>query len=549
MNFFRRIIVVIPFFLWLTTLVAQVPGEATMLAEHEKRGYDAQRVRQEFLARGFDETSFQSKDPAVLSQLKDAAKEIVNVLEEEKKASSYRKESSNSSTTVNDNKKNLSEQSNPALKIGGESQDQMLKPNEADKKKTLSIYGQQIFQDKTLDLFRSVADAKPSEYYILGAGDQVTISIWGPTQENFTLEIQKEGYIQPTGLKRFYLAGMSLAAAKDLMFTGLKSKYYFAKENFELTVTAARTVNVNIVGEVFQNGTYNLSAVNTAFNALVAAGGPTEIGSVRKIQLLRAGKKPLVLDVYRFLQNPLMGYDFQLQENDYIHVPVAEKIISVKGAVNRPFQYELLAGEHLIELLGFAGGLTSGARKRNIRIRRMEGDTTRIIDIDYTQLEKGGKNYILVHGDVIEIDEIDDLVKNRVNVSGGVIMPGVYALTPGMRVSDVVAKAELQVEAITEFAYLFRKGSVNAQIKDYIQINLKQALKLPGSEWDLELRSGDSLAVYVRDQFTDASVIRIEGAVRNPGQFKYSPSLSLKDVILLAGGAKREAALDRMGSQ
>lgn len=216
----------------------------------------------------------------------------------------------------------------------------------------------------------------------------MAISVWGPTQENFSLEIQKDGYIQPTGLPRYYLAGLTVEAAEQLMSSRLRNYYYFQKENFQLTVTTARTLNVNIVGEVFNNGTFNVSAINTAFNALIAAGGPNDLGSVRKIQLLRAGKKPLVLDVYQYLQNPVVSQDFYLAENDYINVPVADKLVTINGAVNRPFRYELIGNEQLVELIRFAGGLKALALKGNIQVKRVENDTIRIIDVNYAELEK-----------------------------------------------------------------------------------------------------------------------------------------------------------------
>ncbi len=554
MNACRLPIILLLWIAFAPSVTAQQVNETTILSELEKRGYDPNRVKQELLIRGFDESAFTSADPVVIGNLKKAASDIVKVLDEEKKASAQEvkdsdniispKETGNmtpgkgaatgfqDAVSQSEKKENTNSQ-NKQERTGAEQQEVL-------------TYGQHIFRDKSLVLFRTSADAKAARNYVLGQGDKVSISIWGPTQENFTLEIQKDGYIQPTGLKRFYLAGLTVDQAKELMYAGLRGKYFFEKENFDVSIATARTVNVNIVGEVVQNGTYNISAVNTAFNALVAAGGPNEIGSVRKIQLLRAGSKPKTLDVYRFLQDPISSYEFYLSENDYIHVPVAEKIVTVLGAVNRPFRYELLPNEQLAEVLAFAGGLKPGALKKIIRVKRMEGDSIRILDVDLAALEESKKNFPLFHGDIIEVREMEDMIKNQVLISGGVETPGVYALTTDTRFSDVLGKAKLTQNAVTDFAYLFRKGAVNAKMTDYLQINLRQVIKNPGSDWDVLLQPGDSIAIYVGDQFTDETFIKIEGAVRNPGQFRFSPSLRLKDLLLLAGGVKREAALDRI---
>ncbi|MBK9564390.1 MAG: SLBB domain-containing protein [Saprospiraceae bacterium] len=161
-------------------------------------------------------------------------------------------------------------------------------------------------------------------------------------------------------------------------------------------MATARTLNVNIVGEVFNNGTYNISAVNTAFNALIAAGGPNNIGSVRKIQLLRAGKKPKTIDVYQYLQNPVVSQEFFLAENDFINVPVAEKLVVVKGAINRPFQYELLEQEGMAELIKYAGGLKANALRSTIQVKRIESDSVRVIDLNWSEMEKNNQKFVLI---------------------------------------------------------------------------------------------------------------------------------------------------------
>ncbi|MBK9736168.1 MAG: SLBB domain-containing protein [Saprospiraceae bacterium] len=501
-------------------------------------------------------------------------------------------------------------------------------------------YGQHIFRDKSLHLFRTAEDAKPAKTYILGPGDKVSISIWGPTQENFALEIEKEGYIQPSGLPRYYLAGLTVDAAEQLMASRLRNYYYFQKENFELAVTTARTINVNIVGEVFNNGTFNISAINTAFNALIAAGGPNDIGSVRKIQVLRPGKKPRNLDVYQYLQNPVISQDFYLAENDYINVPVAQRLVTISGAINRSFRYELIENENLTELIKFAGGLKVNALKSNFQVKRIENDTIRIIDLDYASLEKTGKNFSLINGDVVVIQEINEGIRNEVRISGSVENPGTYAMSNNERISDLLKKAVLLDNAITDiaylkrynqdfktiryefinvsnivnnpqiaenlklqrgdelmisskatfadnytvtisgavrnptemsldagknlkvsdaiffaggikneamdFAYIFRIKQEDAKTQEYIYVNLKEAINNPSSAANVGLEPKDRLVIYSKDSYTDESFIRVAGAVRSPGEFLYNPSLKLRDLLLLAGGLKREASFDRI---
>jgi len=643
------------------TVYGQNINEAAARAELEKRGYDADRFKQEMLKKGVNPDAIDPNNPTDVARAKKAAEEVMAMLDAEKKAKTKTttppsstpavptvepQSKTETTRTVDEKAKTTSPDTEiqKAVKEGAtveEAVAEKLQEAATEKIPGATTYGQHIFRDKSLKLFRTTEDAKPTKAYVLGPGDRVAISIWGPTQENFAMEIEKDGYIQPTGLPRYYLAGLTVEAAENLMASRLRNYYYFTKENFELTVTTARTLNVNIVGEVFNNGTYNISAVNTAFNALIAAGGPTDIGSVRKIQLLRAGKKPVIIDVYKYLQNPVISQEYYLAENDYINVPIAQKVVSITGAVNRPFRYELIDNEQLIDLVAFAGGLKANALKSNIQIRRIENDTVRIIDVNYGELEKSKRNFELFNGDVVEINTINENIRNQVSVSGAVENPGTYAMTTTEKISDLVKKAVLMDNAITsiaylrrynadqktmryefvnldnvlknptgaenktlqkgdeliisskasfadtykmtvegavrnptemtldvdknlkvsdavffaqglkedaivDFAYIFRRKDDGAKTQEYIVVNLKEALENPGSGANLALEPGDKLVIYSRNNYTDESFVRVAGAVRNPGEFLYNPTLKFRDVLLLAGGFRREASFDRI---
>lgn len=646
-------------FIFVSNIVSgQALNEAAARAELEKRGYNAERFEQEMLKKGVNPKAIDVNNPVEVARAKKAAEEVMAMLDAEKKS----KEMATTNvpaTPVNEPQSKLDETRSvddpskvsiqtkdiqKAVKEGAtieEAVSEKLQEAAKDKLPDAKTYGQHIFRDKSLQIFRTAAEAKPTKAYVLGPNDKVAVSIWGPTQENFALEIQRDGYIQPTGLPRYYIAGLTVSAAEELMASRLRNYYFFNKENFELTVTTARTLNVNIVGEVFNNGTYNISAVNTAFNALIAAGGPNDIGSVRKIQLLRAGKKPVTIDVYKYLQNPIISQEFYLAENDYINVPVAQKLVTITGAVNRPFRYELIDNESLKELVNFAGGFKANALKGNIQIKRIENDSIRIIDVNFAELEKSGRNFGLLNGDVIEVSQINENVKNEVTVLGAVENPGTYAMAKNEKISDLLKKAilldnavttiaylkrfnddfktiryefvniekaiaspnsaenltlnkgdeliisskasyvdkyEMIVEgavrtpstitldmeknlkvsdavfmsgglrndAIVEFAYIFRRKTNDAKTQEYIPVNLKDALENVVSSSNLSLFPGDRMVVYSKENYTDESFVKVAGAVRSPGEFLYNPTLKLKDVILLAGGFKREASYDRI---
>lgn len=211
--------------------------------------------------------------------------------------------------------------------------------NLPESKSPVEIWGQEIFRNKSLVVYHQGNDVKPPDTYILGVGDQVTVAIWGVSQLNEVYEINSEGYITPARMPRIFLKGVALSRAKSLISNYFKRFYRFNSNQIEVALNYSRTININIVGEVVQYGAYTLPAINTAFNALIAAGGPTNIGSVRKIKLIRRGVET-TMDVYKFINNPAIDKNFYLENNDYIQVPVAGKVVSITGAIKRPYKYE-----------------------------------------------------------------------------------------------------------------------------------------------------------------------------------------------------------------
>jgi protein involved in polysaccharide export with SLBB domain len=402
------------------------------------------------------------------------------------------------------------------------------------------IYGQSLFRDKNLGVFRVSNDVKPPDSYLLGPGDEITISIFGPSQADFKHAINKEGYIQPSNLPKIFLKGVSLGKAKELIRARLSQFYVFRPEQFSLSLSTARSITVNIFGETANYGSFTLSAINTAFNALVAAGGPSDIGSVRNIKVVR-GKETKRLDVYAFMSDPTLNYDFYLEENDLIHVPVANRVISVTGEVQRPFRYELLENEQLSKLLEYAGGFTPRAYKSVLQIRRFVDNEIKQIDIPYEQLLAQKQDCALLPGDVVVVRPIPDVLERVARIEGAVDLPETYALTPGMRLSDLVKLGQLRREARTDIAFLVRTKP-NAAAK-LIQIDLTAALANPQSAADLLLEPRDRVTVLSQSRFADRGEINVTGAVRNPLKESFDPlePLTLQNALLLADGLKPEA--------
>ena len=403
------------------------------------------------------------------------------------------------------------------------------------------VYGQHLFRDKSLSVFRTTNEVKPPDSYVLSTGDVITISIFGASQFDSQFEINKEGYIQPSQMPKIFLKGIRLGQAKELLRSRFSQFYRFAPEQFAVSLTTARSISVNIFGETNNYGSFSMSAINTAFNALAAAGGPSDLGTVRNIKVMR-GQETKRLDIYAFMNNPAVQYDFFLEDNDIIHVPVAERVVGIRGAVRRPFRYELTDNENLSKLLEFAGGLAANAYRQVVQVQRFTGDKQVLIDVNLKEILDKKQDFILLNGDEVAIRTIPSPIENTARIEGAVELPGQYSLDETKRLSDLLKRGVLRPEARTDAAFLLRTNTDNTT--RLIQLNISDILAAPGSAADLLLQPKDLLSVYALGRFTDVSTISITGAVRDTVlnyPYTQDSSLTIQRAVLLAGGLRPDA--------
>jgi protein involved in polysaccharide export with SLBB domain len=403
-----------------------------------------------------------------------------------------------------------------------------------------TTWGQEIFRDKSISTFRQSQDVKPPDSYILGAGDQVSISIWGYSQENLMFEINKDGYIKPEAMPRINLKGVPLGKAKELLRSRFSTYYRFKPEEFEVSIYFARTITVHIVGEVYNFGSFSLPAMNTAFNALAFAGGPTDIGSVRNIKLKRGGRTlDQSIDIYEFLLNPSAQDKLYLEENDYIYVPASEKLVTISGAVNRPNRYELKGSESLKEIIKFAAGLKDNAMTENCVIKRYINDIEQVMNVSVKNVMAGTETIELRNGDNIIIEAISKPYDNFLNIEGTVDFPGEYAVDKNFKLSELLQKARLNNESRRDTAYLVRTSKDN--IVTYLKINLASVLANPSSLDNIELFPADRIIIFSKRNINTLKNVQIKGEVKSPGAYPFSEDLKVRDLLFLANGLTLEA--------
>ncbi|MFT6716164.1 MAG: protein involved in polysaccharide export with SLBB domain [Saprospiraceae bacterium] len=405
-----------------------------------------------------------------------------------------------------------------------------------------SVYGRSLFDNDNLAVYANATHIKASPNYVLGTGDELSISIWGYSEHSGIYTIGNDGAIMPRLVGKIYLKGQTFEKAKKIVKSKFGKVYDLKNSQISIELNYSKVIRVNIVGEVIKPGTYTVPAINPAFNVLALAGGIRNSGTVREIQIKRRGKVVNEMDVYQFMKNPSYHGDFFLMDDDYLIVGAAKSIVTVSGAIKRPMKYELVGDEGIIDLVEFAGGFLPGSYTKRMNLYRYQNNQNEIIELNYDSLLKAKGNFKLQDGDSIDVASVPKEVRNTVNIDGAVKLPGEYALSPGMIVKDLIIAAEgVQRDAFLQKAFILRKEADFSNSR--IAINILEELK--GTK-KTKLKEFDMLVIFSSTDFNDQEEVLIRGAVRKPGSFHYTKGLTLGDVIFLAGGVLPEVAINKV---
>ncbi len=504
--------------------------QSEVRAELQRRGIAEQDLLDELNARGIDIQDFENLTPAQIVEIE----QIVNELEAQRANSA---DTPNQTLEGSDEMINKEEFLEAPTQRDAEGMNEEVKrvvENKVDStEKIPNIYGHAFFKNRDLSVFETSTEVKAPENYILGAGDKIVISIFGISRAEFAHEIDSDGYIVVNN-RRIFLKGLTLGAAKRKLYETLSRFYRFGEGEFDVSISYSRTININIQGEVMNPGGYTLSAINNVFNGLVAAGGPTEIGSLRDVLLIKKGGAIINLDFYSYLQNPNNITDSSLEQGDVIVVPVARKIVQIRGGVRRPMRYELKENENFSDLLVLAGGYTSNANRQLIQVSRSVENGRRLLDIRGQQIA----GYELQDGDVVTIRKVENELDNYVEIKGAVINVGEYERTDDLLLGDLINIAILQPGARKDVAFI-RRTEDNGRII-YLKVNLQEGQ----SDLQIPLQNRDAVTVFSESTFNDNQQFQVSGAVRNPGSFNLAlgQSITIADAIELAGGLRRDAS-------
>ena len=403
------------------------------------------------------------------------------------------------------------------------------------------IYGQDIFRNNELAFYQKSLDAKAPENYKVGAGDEISISVWGYSEFSEALLVDDRGYITPSSYGRIYVKGLTFKKMRSLLKSKFSSFLDMKNSEIDVTLSYSRVITVNIVGEVYHPGSYSIPAINTAFNALIAAKGPNQLGTVRNIYIKRDGKTVDSLDVYQFLFNPTRSQDIYMQDGDYLFVPSAKHIIEVSGAVNRPYTYEAKSGESVASIIKYAGGYTTNAFTDVITLNRIKYNSIRVNDVH----KDHANSTAIQNGDKIIVKTISNRPSNLVSVKGSIGVAGDYEFKQGERLLDLLNRAKcIDERTWMEKVYVVRLNE--DRTKSHISINLQSVINDSDHKDNILLKEYDIVSVLSVDDFDDEFFVSVQGAVRAAGDFDFGDGMTLQDILLQAGGLTQQAEGSRV---
>jgi len=406
------------------------------------------------------------------------------------------------------------------------------------------IYGHNIFKNRNMT-FESSANIATPQNYKLGPGDEVIIDVWGASQNSIQQVISPDGNIMVEDLGPVYLNGKTVQEANEYIkkvfaqiYSGLDGDN--SNSSIRLSLGQNRSVLVNVMGEVENPGTYQVSSFSTVFNAIYMAGGVTEIGSLRDIRLYRNNKEVAKVDMYDYIMNGRVQDDIRLEDNDAVIVSPHSILVNIDGRVRRPMFYEMKEDESLDKLIGYAGGLESDAYRKDVRVIRM-GEFQRQI---FTVTKEQQQSFMLSDGDSVYVDSIQLSFSNMAEVRGAVYRAGKFQIDGGITtVRDLIeAAGGLKEEAFPSRALLSRTNPD----KTLTNLSLDIIGLMEGRVRDEPLRNNDILFIPSLFDVGEVKTFSVYGEVLFPGDYRYADNTSIEDLILQAGGLKEDASIAKV---
>jgi polysaccharide export outer membrane protein len=403
--------------------------------------------------------------------------------------------------------------------------------------RSLEQFGYNLFEQPS-STFAPVTDVPVGPDYVLGPGDTLIINVWGLIEQSMEETLDREGKIFLPKVGPVSLWGLTIQEAKALIQQQLSR--YFSKFQLSISMGSLRTIKVFVLGEAVQPGAYEMSALSTVSNALFAAGGPTKIGTLRRIRHLRNNQLIGEVDFYDLLLRGDKSHDVRVESGDVIFIPTIGPTVGITGNVKRPAIYEMIFSEGLGDLIRMAGGIMPTAYLERVQIERVKNHQEKVlIDLDLSQTS--GPTFPetpLQDGDLVKVFAIHGRIKDVVSLVGSVRHPGDYEYKDGMRVIALLPDPELLPESYLDRAEVIRLRTDFTN--EVIPFSIRK-LKAGEADQDIPLKAGDRVVVSTEKR--KAGSVTLSGEVLRAGTYTLTPGERLSSVIRRAGGYTSNAYL------
>lgn len=430
--------------------------------------------------------------------------------------------------------------------------------------------------------FAPTDDAQVPDDYRLGVGDELLVQTFGKDNQELTLLVNRDGQVSFPKLGLIKISGLTFVDAAKVIQERVKQQLIGV--DAVVSMGGLRSINVFMAGEVKTPGMYSMTALSTVSQALFQAGGISEIGSLRNVQVKRAGELVSAFDLYDVLLKGDASNDVRLRSGDVVFVPTFEKLVTIEGEVKRPMQYEVKSGETVADVLGMSGGVLSSALKNRIVLTQSSSADSLPIVKTISAINQSDLQIVLKDGDKLRVDPIGDAVSDEITLHGAVVRPGAYGWREGLRITDIVSdfKRDLHPDVDLQYGLIVRQKNQQRHIET-LQFNPADALLAPQTSSDTELQNGDEIYFFAyKEKFEEDNrseevdedapkltrsdllpeilarlkqqgtktrpelVATISGAVRFPGQYPIHVKSSVNDLILAAGGLKPSAYTEQV---
>ena len=420
----------------------------------------------------------------------------------------------------------------------------------------LKPFGYDLFAGEP-STFAPVSDVPIPSEYIVGPGDSLSIQLYGKETDSYNLAVNRQGNIDIPQLGPINVAGQNFSEVKKLISSNIQERKIGVKSN--ISMGELRSIRVFVLGEAYRAASYTLSSLATVTQAIYAAGGINEIGSLRNIQVKRRGKVVATLDLYQLLLAGDTSGDVSLMAGDVVFIPTVGNTVGVKGEVSRPAIYELKNEQNIGDVIKLAGGVTATAFEKVGKIGRINNSGLRsVISVDLSTAQ----NSKVKNGDVIEVGSVLSALEQSITVKGHVQRPGIYGWHKNSKLSDILTSInDFKEQPDLEYILITRKNPITGKLTSY-SVNYSEYIKSKQAALDFALQPEDTVYVFNKQRNRSASltpllnvlkmqtelaqaakVVTINGAIRNPGEYPLTVNANVKDLLNAGMGYTQKSEL------